>query len=158
MPEHPALTESEVLAAVDALVDAFRRTDGPAYFACFHEDATFVFPDQDARLETRAAYERLWAGWVAGGWSVLECTSTDRRVQLLGGTAVFTHRVRTAVATGEGSGSEVLDERETIVIARQAGGALLAVHEHLSAMPAEPEPARSEPAAGGVASAGETAA
>ncbi len=153
MPEHPALTEPEVLVAVDALVDAVRRTDGPAYFACFHQDATFVFPDRDARLETRAAYEQLWAGWVAGGWSVLDCTSTDRRVQLLGDAAVFTHRVRTVVATGEGSGSEVLDERETIVLARDAHGTLLAVHEHLS-----PAPAETAPAAGGVAPAGETAA
>lgn len=154
MPEQPALTEPEVLAAVDALVDAFRRTDGPAYFACFHERATFVFPDRDARLETRAAYEQLWAAWVAGGWSVLDCTSTDRRVQLLGDAAVFTHRVRTVVATGEGSGSEVLDERETIVIARQPDGSLLAVHEHLSATPAETTTAETA----GDAPAGETAA
>lgn len=149
VPEQPALTETAVLAAVDALVDAFRRTDGPAYFACFHADATFLFPDRDARLESRAAYERLWAEWVAEGWSVLDCTSSDGRVQLIGDAAVFTHRVRTVVATGEGSGSAVLDERETIVLARGADGTLLAVHEHLSATPAE---------AGDAAPAGETAA
>ena len=148
MTEQPALTENEVLAATDALIDAFQQTDGEAYFACFESDATFIFPDQDARLENRVAYEHLWAEWVASGWQVLECTSTDRRVQLAGDTAVLSHTVRTRIATGENegeddgegdggrTGTDELHERETIVFHRQAGGRLLAVHEHLSGAPA----------------------
>ena len=156
MTEQPALTENEVLAATDELMNAFRQTDCEAYFACFTSDATFVFPDQDARLENRVAYEHLWAEWVASGWQVLECTSTDRRVQLAGDTAVLSHTVRTRIATGEDegedegenegeddgegdggrTGTDELHERETIVFHRQAGGRLLAVHEHLSGAPA----------------------
>ncbi|WAB81195.1 SgcJ/EcaC family oxidoreductase [Microcella daejeonensis] len=137
MTEHPALTETEVLGAVDAIVDAFRRTDGAAYFACFSVDATFVFPDQDARLDSRAAYERLWAEWVASGWRVLDCTSTDAHVQVLGDAAVLSHTVRTRIATGEGEATAELHERETIVLHRQGDGRLLAVHEHLSSAPDE---------------------
>jgi len=137
MTTHPALTETEVLETADALVDAFRRTDGDAYFACFDEDATFIFPDQDARLENRAAYERLWYDWVASGWSVLECTSSDRRVQITGDTAVFSHCVHTRIATGVtetgAEGTDELHECETIVFHRVLDGRLLAVHEHLSA-------------------------
>ena len=138
MTEQPALTENEVLAATDALIEAFRQTDGEAYFACFRSDATFVFPDQDARLENRAAYEHLWAEWVASGWRVLECESSDRRVQVAGDAAVFSHSVLTRIATGEGGGTDTdeLQERETIVFHRQADGRLLAVHEHLSGAPA----------------------
>ncbi len=118
-----------MLAAADALVAAFAATDTAAYFACFSPDATFVFHPEPARLDNRAAYEALWAGWLAAGWRVVSCTSTDRLVQLHGDLAVFTHSVRTT--TSENSVETTTDERETIVFAR-VGERLLAVHEHLS--------------------------
>jgi ketosteroid isomerase-like protein len=127
-----------VLAAASEIVDAFAATDGDRYFAAFAPEATFLFHTEPERLADRAAYERLWAGWVDGGWRVLSCTSSDPLVQTFPGGAVFTHSVETSVDTGEGS--ESYRERESIVF-RVEGAAdassprLVAVHEHLSPMP-----------------------
>jgi ketosteroid isomerase-like protein len=118
-----------VEAAASAIVTAFAATDRDRYFASFAPDATFVFHTEPARLEDRAQYERLWDGWVASGWRVVSCSSSDRRVQVLPGAAVFTHTVDTTVETADGS--ESYRERETIVFAAD-GDELVAVHEHLS--------------------------
>jgi ketosteroid isomerase-like protein len=126
------LTTEEVLAAADRLVAAFAATDTAAYFGCFAESASFVFHPEPARLDSRAAYEALWAEWLAAGWRVEECESTDRLVQLLGDSAVFSHSVRTVTST-DGEATTVA-ERESIVFAR-VDGELLAVHEHLSPVP-----------------------
>lgn len=128
------LTDEDVLAAATALVDAFRTTDTRAYFGSFTEDATFVFHTESRRLDSRAAYEQLWAGWLADGWRVTECISSNPRVQLLGDTAVFTHDVTTTTAVG--GVSDTTRERETIVF-RRSGTTLRAVHEHLSPVPAD---------------------
>ena len=125
------LDEAAVLAAADALVAAFAATDTTGYFACFAPDATFVFHTEPARLDDRASYEALWASWLADGWRVVACTSTERRVQLLGSTAVFSHTVHTTVQPGAGAPEESYAERETIVFSATDTG-LLAVHEHLS--------------------------
>ncbi|MFE6256643.1 YybH family protein [Agromyces sp. NPDC057865] len=122
----------EVLAAADAIVDAFAATDGDRYFATFAPEATFVFHTEPARLDDRAAYERLWAEWVDGGWSVTSCTSSNRHVQTFPGGAVFAHDVDTSVETGDGP--DTYRERETIVF-RADGDRLVAVHEHLSPFP-----------------------
>lgn len=121
----PAAVERAALA----IVDAFAATDTGRYFAGFAPDATFVFHTEPARLDDRAAYERLWQGWVDSGWSVTSCTSSDRKVQVFDGGAVFTHTVDTSVATADGP--ESYRERETIVFAVD-GDDLVAVHEHLS--------------------------
>jgi ketosteroid isomerase-like protein len=127
----------EVLAAAAEIVAAFAATDGPRYFAGFAADASFVFHAEPARLDDRAAYERLWAEWTASGWHVLTCESTNQLVQPFPGGAVFSHDVATAVDTGDGE--DRYTERETIVF-RVEGDRLLAVHEHLSpAAPAGPE-------------------
>ncbi|WP_247827265.1 nuclear transport factor 2 family protein [Arthrobacter antioxidans] len=131
-PPHEVLTEVEVLAAADVLVAAFRATDTEAYFRCFAPDATFVFHTEPRRLEDRAAYEELWAGWIADGWRVTDCISSAPRVQVFGTTAVFTHHVRTT--TSVGGASETTSERETIVF-RRAGSSIEAVHEHLGPAP-----------------------
>lgn len=128
-PPHEILTEGDVLAAAEVLVAAFRATDTEAYFGCFAPDATFVFHTEARRLEDRAAYEELWAGWIADGWRVTDCISSDPRVQVVGTAAVFTHHVRTT--TSVGGASETTSERETIVF-RRAGSSIEAVHEHLS--------------------------
>lgn len=127
------LTEQAVLEAADRLVAAFAATDAVAYFAAFAPEATFVFYPEAARLEDRAEYERLWAGWVADGWRVESCESTDRRIQIFGDTAVFSHSVRT-VTSVQGVSDETR-ERETIVFALAPSGSIVAVHEHLSAAP-----------------------
>jgi ketosteroid isomerase-like protein len=119
-----------VLDAAATLVDAFGRHDAAAYFGAFRPDATFVFHSHPEPLRSRADYERLWRGWEADGFRVLACRSTDRHVQLLGDVAVFTHRVATTVRAGEAE--ESLDERETIVFARDGDAGWSAVHEHLS--------------------------
>jgi len=130
-PETPS--RDQVEAAASAIVDAFAATDGDRYFAAFAPDASFVFHSEPARLDDRAAYERLWAEWVEGGWRVVSCTSSDQHVQSFPGGAVFSHSVDTSVETPDGG--ESYRERETIVF-RADGDALVAVHEHLSPMPA----------------------
>ena len=124
-------TMTDVLAAADRLVDAFSRHDTEAYFRAFAPEATFVFHNLDRRLENRAAYEAEWALWEQrDGFRVRGCRSSDRRVQLLGDVAVFTHNVETDLTVGGESVSS--RERETIVFARNAAGQWQAVHEHLS--------------------------
>ena len=126
--------EREVLTAAAALVRAFASGDSVAYFACFAPEATFVFHTTPQRLESRTAYEALWAQWVEqDAFAVVSCASTDQRVQVLGpDAAVFTHDVATVVDVG--GSREELAERETIVFVRR-DGAWLAVHEHLSPAP-----------------------
>ena len=128
--------EDDVLSAASAIVDAFRATDGERYFGGFAPDATFIFHTEPARLENRAEYEGLWAGWIDGGWRVLECDSSNPSVQSFPGGAVFSHHVFTRVNTGDGEDS--YRERETIVF-RLDGDRLVAVHEHLSPLP-DPAP------------------
>jgi ketosteroid isomerase-like protein len=125
-------TKSAVLSAADALVGAFSRHDRVAYFEAFAPEATFLFYNLDRTLADRAAYEAEWALWEErDGFRVLGCRSTDRRVQLVGEVAIFTHAVETDVSVG---GETVTNnERETIVFARNNAGRWLAVHEHLSA-------------------------
>jgi hypothetical protein len=62
----------------------------------------------------------------------MSCASSEQHVQDLGDVAVFSHRVATRVRSGDVQ--ERLDERETIVFARD-GDRWLAVHEHLSPVP-----------------------
>jgi ketosteroid isomerase-like protein len=128
-----AVTEQEVLAAADALVAAFAATDTAAYFACFTPDASFVFHPEAERFDDRAAYERVWAGWLAGGFRVVSCVSSERLVQVYGDTAVLSHHVVTELEVGGERSTS--DERETIVFVRDGDG-LRAVHEHLSPVPA----------------------
>ncbi|MDX3926093.1 MAG: nuclear transport factor 2 family protein [Shinella sp.] len=126
-------TENTVLAAADALVTAFANHDRDAYFAAFAPQATFLFYNLDRRLGTRAEYEEEWQLWERrDGFRVLGCRSSDRKVQLVGDVAIFTHAVETDLSAG---GETITNsERETIVFSRGADGRWLAVHEHLSAM------------------------
>ncbi|UOR02305.1 nuclear transport factor 2 family protein [Leucobacter allii] len=142
-------TEPDVLAAADAIVTAFAATDTEAYFAAFAEDASFVFHPEPARLDTRAAYEALWAEWRAAGWRVVSCESSDRLVQRFPGGAIFSHTVATSVETTSGPDSYV--ERESIVFRADADGSLLAIHEHLSTTP---DPATPDPAAAAASAEG----
>jgi ketosteroid isomerase-like protein len=126
--------EDEVRRAAAALVAAFGGGDVAGYFACFAEDATFLFHTTDRLITSTAEYRQEWARWAAeDGFRVLDCSTQDTVVQLLGDAAVLTHRVRTTVATD--AGTEVLRERETIVFA-QRDGRWVGVHEHLSPDPA----------------------
>lgn len=124
-----------VEAAAAAIVDAFAATDTERYFAAFAPDATFIFHTEAARLDSRAAYEHIWAEWLESGWRVLSCASTDSRVQVFDGGGIFTHTVDTAVRTADGD--ESYRERETIVFTLQ-GDQLIAVHEHLSPLTGTP--------------------
>ena len=127
------LTRDEVLTASDALVAAFAATDTAAYFDCFSPDATFVFHPEPARLDDRAAYETLWASWLADGWQVVSCESSERHVQIYGDAAVFTHTVETVTAVGDEQ--TATRERESIIYVLD-GDRVIAVHEHLSPVPA----------------------
>jgi uncharacterized protein (TIGR02246 family) len=126
--------EHEVLEVAADLVAAFGRGDLPAYFSSFADDATFVFHTTAPVLDSVDAYRREWAEWEReNGFRVLSCTSSEQRVQDLGGVVVFSHRVATRIATN--AGEEDTRERETIVFQRQDDGRWLAVHEHLSVDP-----------------------
>lgn len=123
-----------MLAAADALVAAFGRHDAKAYFDAFAPSATFIFYNLDRTLADRAAYEAEWALWESrDGFRVKSCRSTDRNVQVVGETAIFTHAVETDLTI---AGENLMNrERETIVFARQPDDRWLAIHEHLSALP-----------------------
>lgn len=123
--------ERQVLDAADRLVGAFGGGRVEDYFACFHPQATFVFYTTDRRLESTAEWRGVWDRLERDeDFKVLECRSQERRVQVFGRAAVFTHDVETRVSTR--AGEETLHERETIVFAREEGGGWIAVHEHLS--------------------------
>lgn len=126
-------TAESVTEAAAAIVAAFAATDTDAYFAGFAEDASFIFHPEDHRLNSRAEYEETWAGWLADGWSVVSCDSSDPLVQSFPGGAVFSHTVDTTVETGDGR--ESYRERESIVFRHLGDGRLIAIHEHLSTVP-----------------------
>ncbi|MER7186981.1 nuclear transport factor 2 family protein [Streptomyces hyaluromycini] len=136
--------EQQVLEAAGDLVAAFAEERLDDYFAAFAPDATFVFHATDRRIESVAEYRRVWARWAADDdFHVLKCLSSDRRVQLWDGTAVFTHTVETDISTR--AGTETLQERETVVFRRAADGRWLAVHEHLSPAAAFPPDQAEQP-------------
>jgi ketosteroid isomerase-like protein len=123
------VSETDVLAAADRVIAAFAATDTDAYFACFHPQATFVFHTEPETLPDRAAYQRLWSGWIADGWRVVTCESAERIVTVVGDTGVFAHVVTTTTEVDGARTTTV--ERESIVFSRTDAG-LVGVHEHLS--------------------------
>ena len=130
-----ALSREEVQEAADRLVAAFAATDTEAYFSAFSPQATFIFHPEAQSLGSRSAYRTLWDSWLASGWRVLECRSSEQDIQLLGATAVCSHRVATTVQIDREGGRETSDERETIIFSRALDGSIVCVHEHLSACP-----------------------
>jgi ketosteroid isomerase-like protein len=127
--------EAEVLAEADSLIAAFGHHDVDNYFAAFSPDASFIFHTHPQRLESVKEYRDVWREWERdSGFHVLDCQSSNRRVDVFGDSAVFTHDVRTTVENADGAAEPVqtvTSERETIVFARFDDG-WLAVHEHLS--------------------------
>ena len=122
--------EADALTAVDRIIDDFAHHRRDAYFAGFAPDATFLFHNVDHRLESRQAYETLWADWESEGFQVLSCSSTNRRIQLFGSIAVFSHDVETKAKLA--GVAETSRERESIVLGL-TDGVWLGIHEHLSA-------------------------
>ncbi|MBV4534453.1 MULTISPECIES: YybH family protein [Pseudomonas] len=119
----------QVRQAAADLVAAFASNDSARYFACFSEDATFLFHTLAHPLLSRRAYEQLWAQWQAEGFTVLACQSSNVHISLQGELAIFIHDVATRIRiAGE---EHALSERETIVFRRQ-DERWLACHEHLS--------------------------
>ena len=125
--------DDEILAAAAEIVAAFGSHDALRYFDGFATDASFVFYSTPKRLESRAAYETLWATWESENqFRVLGCISTNHHVQTGEHFGIFTHDVETMV---EMDGlSDTMRERETIVFEKR-GTRWLAVHEHLSPRP-----------------------
>lgn len=123
-------TKDEVRTAAGRLMAAFSTGDEQGYFDCFHPDATFLFHGVDP-IGSREDYRALVRAWKEEhGFRVLSSTSHDADVHMFGGTAVFTHRVRTSQMWDDEEA--MLRERESIVFQRQPDGAWLAIHEHLS--------------------------
>lgn len=122
--------ETDVRQAAADLVSAFASNDTARYFACFSEDATFVFHTLPQPLYSRHEYETLWAQWQAEGFAVLNCRSSNASVSLHGDMAIFIHDVSTRLRIAD---QELqLEERESIVF-HCHDGRWLACHEHLSA-------------------------
>jgi ketosteroid isomerase-like protein len=133
LPADPgaAAGTAEALAAVDAIITHFGNHERDAYFAGFAPEATFLFYTTPNRVESRAAYEKLWDEWEAeAGFHVLSCSSSNRRIQVFGTTAVFSHDVDTTL-TMDGA-TESVAERESIILELRDGH-WLGIHEHLSA-------------------------
>ena len=123
-------TENEVFAAADAIIANFGHHRTAEYFSGFAPEASFVFHTAERRLETRAEYETLWSSWETDdGFRVHSCASTERRVQLFGEVAIFTHSVKSSIEFG--AVVDEVNERETIVFQLRESS-WLAVHEHLS--------------------------
>ena len=121
----------EVQEAYEQLMNSFASGDSDEYFACFHQDASFVFPDEPL-LEPRSTYRSAWSRWRSEGVLFTDVVADDVRVRVFGDTAVVTHRIATTVNV---RGKTTVDrERESIIFARMAGR-WLAVHEHLSPEP-----------------------
>jgi ketosteroid isomerase-like protein len=92
--------EAEVRGAAERLVAAFGSGRLDDYFACFADDASFLFHNTPERLESVHAYRRLWDRWTReDDFRVTGCTSSAVRVQVLGDTAIFLHDVVTDVMT-----------------------------------------------------------
>lgn len=118
----------QVRDAYAQLMNAFASGDSDRYFACFHEDASFLFPGEPL-LEPRSAYRSSWLRWQDEGVRFTEVVADDVRVRVFGDTAVVTHHIVTTVNAG---GNATVDrERESIIFTRTAEG-WLAIHEHLS--------------------------
>lgn len=125
--------QAQVRQAAANLVDAFASNDTERYFACFSEDASFLFHTLPEPLHTRSAYQDLWRQWQAEGFAVLGCQSSNASVSLQGEVAIFMHDVATHIRIG--GAEHHLQERETIVF-RRHGERWLACHEHLSVVTA----------------------
>lgn len=116
------------LAALDDLVAVFAANDEDAYFGSFATNARFVLPETPGVALGVEEYRAMWRGWIADGWRVASCASTERDVVMVGDTAIVTHRVATTLGDGT-----VLVERETVVIDLASTPKPVVVHEHLSA-------------------------
>lgn len=131
--------EQEVLTAAAALIAAFEKNDRAAYFGSFTPEARFIFYTLGHVLESRAAYEAEWDGWVKNlGFRVEACVSSNQHVAVYGQAAVFTHHTASRITTHEGA--HIYQERETIIF-HKTGARWLAVHEHLSLVAEESVPA-----------------
>lgn len=120
--------EQEIAEAAEVIVDAFRSNDEERYFAGFAPECTFAFHTDREILVGREEWRAAWRELVAGGWRVVDCRSLTTHVQPIGRDGgVFLHELET---TAEQDG-----RRETIVFERRDGH-LIAVHEHLSPVPA----------------------
>ncbi|MCS4285927.1 uncharacterized protein (TIGR02246 family) [Pseudomonas sp. BIGb0278] len=119
----------QVSQAAAELVAAFASNDTQRYFACFSEDASFVFHTLPQPLFSRQQYQTLWQQWQADGFKVLDCQSSNASITLQGDLAIFIHDVDTRISlNGE---EQQLAERETILF-RRHDCRWLACHEHLS--------------------------
>lgn len=119
----------QVSQAAAELVAAFASNDTQRYFACFSEDAIFVFHTLPQPLFSRQQYQTLWQQWQADGFKVLDCQSSNASITLQGELAIFIHDVDTRISlNGE---EQQLAERETILF-RRHDYRWLACHEHLS--------------------------
>ena len=130
------MSEQAVLTAAAKIVADFGNHDVEAYFSGFTAEASFMFYTHSERLDSRLAYQNLWAKWESeDGFKVHGCKSSGQLVQLIGTqAAVFSHLVESQIEfAGEVS---TVHERETIVFALTESG-WLAVHEHLSPVPGE---------------------
>lgn len=126
--------DNEIREAAQAIVRAFRDNDEEAYFAGFADDCSFAFHTDPAPLVGAEAWRSAWRELQATGWRVVDCRTLWDHVQAVGDGGVYLHEVETTA--GEPGAIETYRERESIVFARR-DGKLLAVHEHLSPIPAQ---------------------
>ena len=131
----PTPTSEQLEAAAARIVEAFRANDEEAYFAGFRPDCTFVFHTDAEIFRSRDAWRDAWRALRATGWAAVDCRTLESFTTPFPGGGVFCHVLETTAGTPDAL--ETYRERETIVFALDERGELVAVHEHLSPLPAE---------------------
>lgn len=124
----------DIRGAAQGIVRAFRNNDEDEYFAGFADDCSFAFHTDPAPLLGADAWREGWRELQASGWRVKDCRTLCDHVQVIGDGGVYLHELETTA--GEPGAIETYRERESIVFARR-DGRLVAVHEHLSPIPAQ---------------------
>ncbi|WP_413317141.1 nuclear transport factor 2 family protein [Agrococcus sp. 1P02AA] len=125
--------DDEIRFAAQVIVRAFRDNDEEAYFAGFVADCSFAFHADPEPLLGADAWRSAWRDLQASGWRVTECRTLWDHVRAVGDGGVYLHELETTAGTFDAL--EAYRERDSIVFARR-DGRLLAVHEHLSPIPA----------------------
>jgi len=126
--------DAEVLATVEGLEARLDAGDLDAYFAGFAPDATFVFHDEERRLESPGEYRALLEERIAGsGLRFLDRRRSEVRVQRWEDGAVVSFLDE---ATYEWEGDRETTRGRASWVLRREGGRWVVVHVHIS--PAEP--------------------
>ncbi|HWO69487.1 MAG TPA: nuclear transport factor 2 family protein [Actinomycetota bacterium] len=128
--------DAEVLATVEGLEARLDAGDLDAYFAGFAPDATFLFYNEERRLESTAEYRALLEERIAGsGLRFLDRLRSEVRVQRWEDVAVVTFLDE---ATYEWEGDRETTRGRASWVLRRDGERWVVIHVHISPAAAPP--------------------